>query len=109
MMDEFTEKLAEAMWQAESYRASGKPRRVDWVDASWEDRRAWLLLAEAVIPIVRNEVLEEAAQVADKSEAFERQMLAEAESEEDREVFRRGIFKAKNIAKTIRARKEIRE
>lgn len=54
----------------------------------------------------RKDALEEAAKVADQSEAFDRKMFLEAEDDAERDIFRRGILKSKNIAAFIRALKD---
>jgi hypothetical protein len=67
--DEMVEWAAEAIWQSEPVRSGGR-RRTLWPDESDETRgRYWPLARaalEAVLPMIRAEVLEEAAKVADE-------------------------------------------
>ena len=66
--EELREKVAEAMWQAESLRAVGQRRVIKWSDAGPPTWDQWLPLADAAIAIIRGETLEEAAQTAELDE-----------------------------------------
>lgn len=65
MTQELRERVAEAMWQAESLRAVGQRRVIKWSDAGPPTWDQWLPLADAAIAIIRGETLEEAARVAE--------------------------------------------
>lgn len=56
--------------------------------------------------VIRAEVLEEAAGVADQAEATDRQAAREPNDAEELAAFMRGAFKSRNIAAAIRALKE---
>lgn len=62
--------------------------------------------AEKAIDLIRAEVLEEAARVADQAEATDRQAAREPNDAEELAAFMRGAFKSRNIAAAIRALKE---
>lgn len=47
------ERVARAMWRAESLRASGRPRLIDWFDENPETRDKWEHLARAAIEAMR--------------------------------------------------------
>jgi hypothetical protein len=47
--DEEIERVAEALWQAESERAAGRRRLVTWAEISDSDREVWRFMARAAI------------------------------------------------------------
>ena len=60
--DEQIEAVAEALWQAESIRASDRPRLEDWADAGDDVHKKWRFMARAA--------LEAAERVAPKDRWF---------------------------------------
>jgi len=65
------EAIAEALWRAESFRVMGTDRSVPWSEAGPAAQQQWRYLAAAIAPVIRAEVLEEAAKVAEFSTARE--------------------------------------
>lgn len=63
-MSDLVERAAEAAWQAESLRAARRPRLAPWAEANPEIQEAWRDTVRAIIPIVRADALEEAADCA---------------------------------------------
>lgn len=60
MVDDLTEKVAEAMWRADAMRARGKDRSIPWCESDPRDQARWKSLANAAI----DACMEEAAKVA---------------------------------------------
>jgi hypothetical protein len=62
------QKVAEALWRAESIRARGKDRSVPWTEVDERDQAKWLSLARAAIAICA----EEMARIAEGETYLER-------------------------------------
>lgn len=57
-------RLAEALWQAESMRAAGEPRRVPWAGESEDTHQKWEFMARAALKGI-GEPTEEMVQAAE--------------------------------------------
>lgn len=66
MTDTLRERVAEAVWQAESLRAVGQRRVIKWEDAGPPTWDQWYPLADAAIALIRAETLEEAARECER-------------------------------------------
>jgi hypothetical protein len=101
--DEMVEWAAEAIWQSEPVRSGGR-RRTLWPDESDKTRNLYRPLARAaltaILPMVRAEVLEEAAKVA--NDYADKKLKAYA----DHGLVDRGhVSAARQLATAIRAMK----
>lgn len=47
--EDVVERIAEACWQEDAIRATGKPRRVEWGECQPAERAKWRLMARAAI------------------------------------------------------------
>lgn len=50
------ETLAEALWQAESVRASGRRRLTTWAEEGEDTREKWRFMADAALAVVQVEM-----------------------------------------------------
>ena len=62
-------------------------------------------IVDAILPIIRNETLEEAARVCDEAEKRDRQAAKEPNDAEELAAFQRGAFMSRVNATAIRALK----
>lgn len=51
-MSEMVDRVAEALWQAESIRCMGKRRLIQWQEAG-DERQKWQMMARAAIAAIR--------------------------------------------------------
>lgn len=58
------EAVADAMWQAESERAAGRPRLIEWEDENPDQQHAYRTMAQAALAAARPFIMEEAAGIA---------------------------------------------
>jgi hypothetical protein len=52
-MSDMVEKVARALWNAESVRATDRPRRVEWAEESEKTQENWRHMARAAIEALR--------------------------------------------------------
>lgn len=50
---EMVERVARALWNAESVRATDRPRRSEWADESEKTQESWRYMARAAIEALR--------------------------------------------------------
>lgn len=56
--DEIVEAMAERMWQADAIRASGNPRREDWMEVNGSERTRWRSLSAAALDAMLKAVVD---------------------------------------------------